>query len=160
MSSLEDEDLVTREDFEAFIGPTSKKPFYQKALDNYLQNPNKPNWCLSCCIFNIFWFAYRKTLLPSILLAFIYFVLATAVPIQFLIPILLVIFIVIGLFGVNLYFILAEKDIKKIKQYHMMSSEEDTLTAISKKGGITFYYPLFVYLILLVFFLAFSSKLF
>ncbi len=160
MSSFEDEELVTREELEAFIGPTSKKPFYQKALDNYLQNPNKPNWCWSSCIFSIFWFAYRKTLLPSILLAFIYFVLATVVPIQFLVPILLVIFVAIGLFGVNLYLILAEKDIKKIKHYHMMSSEEDTLTAITKKGGITFYYPLFLYLILLVFFLAFSAKLF
>lgn len=129
---------ATRKELEAYIGLNSKSKFFKKALTSHLENPNKPIWCFSSFFFNILWFAYRKAMFPVLILYLTILTLLTLIPLKLSVILFILIFLICGLFGTNLYFAYAEKEISIIKKNYMGQQEIKILEAISKRGNTSY----------------------
>lgn len=141
------ESTATREELEAYIGVKAKSPFYSKLLDKYLDNPNKPTWCWPAFFPNMFWLCYRKALTPSILLMVLFFTTNLVIPVQYSSIFIISVFLLMGLFGTNIYLMTAEKEISRIKETHMMYGKKKMLEAISLRGGTSLNYALMFYVV-------------
>lgn len=144
------ENLISRNDLETYIGYKAKSKFYKKALDRYITNPNKPIWCFASFFLGMFWFAYRKTLMPTLILATATFTLNTLIPIPFAIILDALLFCALGFFGVNIYLSTAEKEITRLKNINFQLDEKSLLDLISKKGGTSNLYAFILYCALVV----------
>ena len=108
---------ATRKELEAYIGIKATQPSYKKALDKFMENPNKPIWCWTALFPNMFWLCYRKCLTPAIVLMVTFFTANILIPIQYSSYLLIGVLLVSGLFGMNIYLINAEKEIARIKEF-------------------------------------------
>lgn len=142
--------LISRKELESYIGIKAHNRFYKKALDTYIDNPNKPIWCFSSFFLGMFWFAYRKALMPTLILATATFTLNTLIPLPFAILLDILLFCALGLFGVNVYLSTAEKDITRIKNTNFHLDEKSLLELIAKKGGTSNLYAFILYCALVV----------
>ena len=138
---------ATREELEAYIGIKAKSPFFTKVLDKYMKNPNKPTWCWPAFFPNMFWLCYRKTLTPSILLMVVFFTANLIIPVQFSSIFIIAVFLLMGLFGTNIYLMTAEKEISRIKETHIMYGKKKMLEAIALRGGTSLNYALMFYVV-------------
>ena len=138
---------ISRAELEAYIGPNAYTPFYTKALDKYLDNPNSFNWCWPSFFISMYWFMYRKAVLPALILFLVNFALLTVIPVSISGLISLIILIIMGLFGTNILFLTAENQINKIKLLNPTLDESSILGLIGVKGGTTYLYPLMFYLL-------------
>ena len=138
---------ATRKELEAYIGVKAKQPYFKKALDKFMENPNKPIWCWTALFPNMFWLCYRKCLTPSILLMVAFFTSNLLIPIQYSTFIIIGIFLLSGLFGMNIYLVSAEKEIARIKDNNSMANKKQILDLISKKGGVSLNYALTFYVV-------------
>lgn len=136
---------ATREELEAYIGIKAKNSFYSKALDKYFTNPNKPIWCWPAFFPNMFWLCYRKCLTPSILLMVVFFTCNLMIPSNFSVPIIMLVFVLMGMFGTNIYFITAEKEIERIKENNVNYGKKKVMEIITLKGGVSLNYALTFY---------------
>jgi len=145
------ETLISRNELEIYIGHRAQSKFYKKALDSYFRNPNKPIWCFSSFFLGMFWFAYRKALMPTLMLATVTFILNTF-PITAILAIFIYIllFFFLGLFGVNIFFSTAKKEIIRINNTNFHLDEKNLLELIKKKGGTSNLYPTILYCSLVV----------
>ena len=141
----------SRKELEAYIGIEAQKPFFSKALDIYTKNPNTPIWNFAAFFLNIFWFMYRKSLILSLLVCIVLLVLSTSLPIYISSVLLILIYVLMGLFGTNLYLHFAEKEINKLRDFNYMTDENEFLKKISSRGGTSFVQPTILYLILVIF---------
>ena len=150
------ETSISRNELETYIGNKAQNKFYKKALDTYFRNPSIPIWCFPSFFLGMFWFAYRKALTPTLILVTVTFVLNTF-PITAILAILLYIllFFFLGLFGVNIFFSTAKKEIIRINNTNFNLDEKNILELIAKKGGTSNLYPTILYcsLVLLYFLL-------
>ena len=156
--SLFTEPTASREELEAYIGKKAKDKFYTKVLDIYMKDPNKPVWCWPACLLNMFWLCYRKSTGLAILLVLVLFSIIV-LPISLAIPIGILILILMGLFGVSIYLMSAEKQIAHIKKYNEPFGKKKVLEAISKKGGVSLNYALVLYIVLVLLLFAVIKKL-
>ena len=151
---------ISRKELETFIGPKSKTSFYTKALDKYFTNPNKPIWCWPAALVNLFWFGFRNAHIVMLLLFAgyfsIFFVTLFISPI-IAISLIAIIILLCGLFGINIYFDYAVKEISKIKENHLGTSEEKILNAIERRGGVSYKIPVFIYILFAGVMLAFIN---
>ena len=137
---------ISRTELEAYIGQNAYTPFYIKALDKYLDNPNSFNWCWPSFFISMYWFMYRKAVLPALILFLVNFALLTVIPPPASGIISIIFLIIMGLFGTNILFLTAEKEINKIKLLNPTLDESSILRLIGIKGGTTYLYPLMFYL--------------
>lgn len=144
------ETLISRNELKTYIGYKSESKFYKKALDTYITNPNKPIWCFASFFLGMFWFAYRKALMPTLILATATFTLNTLIPLPFAILLDILLFCALGLFGVNVYLSTSEKDITRIKNTNFHLDEKSLLELIAKKGGTSNLYAFILYCALVV----------
>lgn len=128
------EAMASREELEAYIGDKAKEAFYKNLLDKYFLNPNKPSWSFAACILNTFWLAYRKALMPSLIVFVAFFSIITVIPYPLSYIFAAIIFILMGLFGMNIYLLTAEKEISRIKSYNPNLKGKKLLELIAKKG--------------------------
>lgn len=147
--SLFTEPTASREELEAYIGKKSKDKYYTKVLDIYMKNPNKPVWCWPACLLNMFWLCYRKTTGIAILLVLVLLSIIV-LPIQLAIPIGILVMIIMGLFGISIYLMSAEKQISRIKKYNEPFGKKKVLEALSKRGGVSYNYSLVLYIVLVI----------
>ena len=137
--------LISRKELESYIGIKAHNRFYKKALDTYIKNPNKPIWCFSSFFLGMFWFAYRKALMPTLILATATFTLNTLIPIPLSIFLDIILFFILGFFGTNIFLSTAEKEIKRIKSINSHLNEDNLLELIAKKGGTSNLYAFVLY---------------
>ncbi|NLK95715.1 MAG: DUF2628 domain-containing protein [Clostridiales bacterium] len=128
------EAMASREELEAYIGDKAKDTFYKNLLDKYFLNPNKPSWSFVACIFNTFWLAYRKALMPSLIVFVAFFSIITVIPFPLSYIFAAIIYILMGLFGMNIYLLTAEKEISRIKSYNPTLKGKKLLELIAEKG--------------------------
>ena len=100
----------SREELEAFIGIEAKKTFFSKTLDRYMKNRTKPNWNFGAFFLGPFYLMYRKCYIPAIIISIAYFSLIL-LPINLSAILLLIIMIILGLLGTNLYLRFCEREI-------------------------------------------------
>lgn len=141
-------DSVTREELEIFIGPMSKSKFFTKALDNYLQNPNKKTWCWSAFLVGSFWFIYRKALLIGLILSVIQIAWTLVLPMPMSTLLSVALFIFLGIYGSNIYLDFASRTIMKYKSLNQDLNAQSINSFIRIAGGISLFYPLAVYTII------------
>lgn len=138
---------VSRNELEAYIGERSYSPFFAKALNNYMFDPNIINWCWPSFFIGIYWLLFRKAILPALVLVFVNFIILNFIPMAFASLISLVILVFLGIYGTNLYLFLAEKKISQIKAQNAFNSEDELLATLTLQGGTTWTYPLALYIV-------------
>ena len=155
--ALFNEPTATREELEAYIGSAAKTPYYKKVLDTYMENPNKPIWCWPAFLISFFWFWYRKATIPTILLILVYLALYAyaLVSLPLFIGLLLLVSVMVGLFGINIYLSNAEKEIARIKEHFSGLGDKRKIEAIKKRGGASSKYPVVLYVFIAIIYLAF-----
>lgn len=139
---------VTREELETFIGPMAKKPFFNRALNNYMENPNKATWCWASFLVGTFWLIYRKLLIAGFVLFLLEIISSLFLP-MIVSPFLsMLLFIFLGFYGVNIYLTIACKRILKLKNSNVNLDKETLNTYIKNAGGTSLFYVIAVYLII------------
>lgn len=145
MQNSTDEFQISRSELEAYIGGNAKGKFYSKVLNKYMINPNTPNWCWPSFFLGMFWFAYRKAIIPTLIIATATFTLNTLIPLNLALFLDILLFFILGLFGVNVFLFTAEKDILRIKQNNFNLNSEALNQVIAKKGGTSNLYAFVLY---------------
>ena len=138
---------ISRAELEAYIGQSAYTPFYTKALDKYFINANSFNWCWPSFFISMYWFMFRKAIAPALILFLINFALLTIIPAPISGIISVIILILTGLYGTNILFLTAEKEINKIKLQNSGINESSLLGLIGIKGGTTYLYPAIFYFV-------------
>lgn len=146
---------ATREELEVYIGKAATTPYYKKVLDTYMENPNRPVWCWPAFLISFFWFCYRRNTIPTILLVLVYFTLYSLIPMPTSIILLLIVSVMVGIFGINIYLSNAEKEIAKVKHNFANLGEKRKLEAIQKRGGASVQYPIALYVFLAILYVAY-----
>ncbi|MDD5795179.1 DUF2628 domain-containing protein [Clostridium sp. HCP1S3_B4] len=140
----------SREELEAFIGIEAKKTFFSKTLDRYMKNRTKPNWNFGAFFLGPFYLMYRKCYIPAIIISIAYFSLIL-LPINLSAILLLIIMIILGLLGTNLYLRFCEREINIYREYNYMKSEKDFNNLLSTKGGTSFLSATILYFVFALF---------
>ena len=140
----------SREELEAFIGIEAKKTFFSKALDKYMKNKTTPNWNFGAFFLGPFYLMYRKCYIPAIIISLAYFSLAL-LPVNMSGILLLLIMIILGLFGTNVYLLFCEREINIHRGYNYMKSEEDFNKLLNSKGGTSFASAAILYFVFMLF---------
>ena len=138
---------ISRSELEAYIGQNAYTPFYKKSLDKYLNNPNSVNWCWPSFFIAMYWFMFRKAIAPALIFFLIEFSLVNIIPDPISGIIGIIIIILTGLYGTNILFLTAEKEINKIKLQNPTIDEASLLELIGTKGGTTYLYPAILYFV-------------
>lgn len=147
---MKDIEKCSREELEAFIGTESKREFFVKVLDKYIKNEGIVNWNFGAFFLGPFYLMYRKCYIMALITAIAYFVIALLIPIPLSLIFLLIIMIIMGLFGTNLYLHNCEKEINILREYNYMKSEDDFKKTLSKKGGTSFLGATLLYFVLVL----------
>lgn len=140
-------DSIARNELEAYIGPNAYSPFYKRALDKFIDNPSSIIWNWPCFFINMYWFMFRKSILPALTIFLANLVLILLVPMPFNGLLSTAILIFLGIFGTNIYLLNAEKEISKIKVNNPTKSEDELLALISRAGGSDIKYAIIFYLV-------------
>lgn len=138
---------ITRNQLEAYIGPNAYSPFYKKTLDKFIDNPSSIIWNWPCFFLNMYWFMFRKSIIPALTVFLANLVLILLIPIPFNSLLSTIILVFFGLFGTNIYLLNAEKEISKIKANNQSKSEDEILDLISRAGGTDIKYAIIFYLV-------------
>lgn len=139
---------VTREELEIFIGPMSKNTFFTKALDNYIESPNKKTWCWPAFLIGSFWLIYRKALVIGILLFLIEISFTLMLPLTISTFVSIGLFIFLGIYGTTIYLNFAAKTITKYKALNDNINNENLNSYIKIAGGTSLFYPVAIYIII------------
>lgn len=137
---------VTKEEFEAYLGKSASKPFYQKSLNTYMDNPNKMNWNWASTFLSTYWFCYRKALIPAVI-SFSLIIISNAFLPSILGDLaLLAILAFFGSYGTNIFFKDAERAILYAKKNSKNNDKNEILNSLTTKGKTSFILPLIFFI--------------
>lgn len=126
---------ISDEEFLAFFGHKNSE-FYLRQTNTYRVNSKFTNWNWSSFFLTFYWLLYRK--LYGV--AFGYF--AINIVGHFLGPVSLIMRIILGFYGNNIYLKAAEKKIRGIRRLNHNLSREEYLVKIREQGGTNIIAPL------------------
>lgn len=137
---------VTKEELEAYLGNSALKPFYQKSLDNYMDNPKKMNWNWASTFLSTYWFCYRKALIPASISFSLILISNTFLPSLLGDLALLAILAFFGSYGTNIFFKDAERAILYAKKNSKSNVKNEVLQSLTTKGKRSFILPLIFFI--------------
>ena len=147
---------ISNEEFLAFFGDKNSE-FYLRQVNTYRLNTKFTNWNWSSFFLTFYWLLYRK------LYGIAFGYLAIDIITSFLGPASLILRIVLGFYGNNIYLKAAEKKIRGIRQLNNNISGEEYLMKIREQGGTNIIAPLafiFVFIVIILIIIVFGAVIF
>lgn len=147
---------ISDEEFLEFFGDKNAE-FYLRQANTYRLNTKFTNWNWASFFLTFYWLLYRK--LYGIAFAYLAIDIITA----FLGPASLIMRIVLGFYGNNIYLKAAEKKIRSIRLLENNISREEYLMRIREQGGTNIIAPLafiFAFIIIILLIVVFGAVMF